>query len=109
MKLHSVLLGGAILTKPCVCPQVLRGSMRLTGVAKWPLLARTHKTAGVQSEGQARSLTGIGQPIPTEHAFATDREAMSVRPDQLEEELEVIVFDVGVDQFLALAVHDADV
>ena len=31
MKLHSVLLGGAILTKPCVCPQVLHGSMRLAG------------------------------------------------------------------------------
>jgi len=31
MKLHSVLLGGAILTKPCVCPQVLHGSMRLMG------------------------------------------------------------------------------
>jgi hypothetical protein len=31
MKLHSVLLGGAILTKPCVCPQVPHGSMRLAG------------------------------------------------------------------------------
>jgi len=31
MKLHSVLLGGVILTKPCVCPQVLHGSMRLMG------------------------------------------------------------------------------
>jgi hypothetical protein len=31
MKLHSVLLGGAILTKPCVCPQVLHGGMRLMG------------------------------------------------------------------------------
>src|SRR5258708_5157609 len=31
MKLHSVLLGGVILTKPCVCPQVLHGSMRLAG------------------------------------------------------------------------------
>ena len=31
MKLQSVLLGGAILTKPCVSPQVLYGSMRLTG------------------------------------------------------------------------------
>jgi hypothetical protein len=29
--------------------------------------------------------------------------------DELEEELEVVVFDVGVDQFLALPVHDADV
>ena len=31
MKLHSVLLGGAILTKPCVSPQVFHGSMRLAG------------------------------------------------------------------------------
>jgi len=31
MKLQSVLLGGAILTKPCVSPQVFHGSMRLTG------------------------------------------------------------------------------
>ena len=31
MKLHSALLGGAILTKPCVCPQVFHGSMRLMG------------------------------------------------------------------------------
>ena len=31
MKLLSVLLGGVILTKPCVCPQVLHGSMRLMG------------------------------------------------------------------------------
>jgi hypothetical protein len=31
MKLHSVLLGGVILTKPCVCPQVFHGSMRLAG------------------------------------------------------------------------------
>jgi hypothetical protein len=31
MKLHSVLLGGAILTKSCVSPQVFHGSMRLSG------------------------------------------------------------------------------
>ena len=31
MKLQSVLLGGAILTKPCVSPQVFHGSMRLGG------------------------------------------------------------------------------
>ena len=34
MKLHSVLLGGVILTKPCVCPQVLHGGMRLMGCPK---------------------------------------------------------------------------
>ena len=32
MKLHSVLPGWMkILTRPCVCPQVLHGSMRLMG------------------------------------------------------------------------------
>ncbi len=31
MKLQSILLGGVILTKPCVSPQVFHGSMRLTG------------------------------------------------------------------------------
>ena len=31
MKLHSVLLGWRILTKPCVSPQVLHGSTRLMG------------------------------------------------------------------------------
>src|SRR5436309_14633572 len=32
MKLHSVLFGWTrVLTKPCVCPQVLHGSVRLPG------------------------------------------------------------------------------
>jgi hypothetical protein len=34
MKLHSVLLGGAIPTKSCVCPQVFHGSMRLAGCGR---------------------------------------------------------------------------
>jgi hypothetical protein len=34
MKLHLVLLGGAILTKSCVCPQVFHGSMRLAGCGR---------------------------------------------------------------------------
>jgi hypothetical protein len=39
MKLHSVLLGWTgFLTKPCVSPQVFHGSMRLAGLAGWPLL-----------------------------------------------------------------------
>src|SRR5439155_3496888 len=62
-----------------------------------------------QDEGQAGGLAGIGQPVPAEHAFATDGQAVPVRLDQLEEELEVVVSDVGVDQFFALPVHDADV
>ena len=62
-----------------------------------------------QDEGQAGGLSGIGQPIPAEHAFATDGQAVSVRLDQLEEELEVVVLDAGVDQYFTLPVHDADV
>ena len=62
-----------------------------------------------QDEGEARGLTGIGQPIPAEHAFAAHGEVMLVRLDELEEEAEVVVLDVGVDPFLALSIHDADV
>ena len=47
--------------------------------------------------------------IPAEHAFATDAQIVPIRFDQLEEKFEVVVLDVGVDQFLALAIHDADV
>jgi hypothetical protein len=62
-----------------------------------------------QDEGQARGLAGVGQPIPAEHAFAADGETVLVRFGQLKEEAEVIVFDIGVDQFFALPIHDADV
>jgi hypothetical protein len=62
-----------------------------------------------QHEGQARALAGIGQPVPAEHAFAADRQALPIRLDQLEEELEVVVPHVGVDEFSSLAVHQADV
>jgi hypothetical protein len=34
---------------------------------------------------------------------------MAIGGDQLEEIIEVVVFDVGVDQLFALAIHDADV
>jgi hypothetical protein len=61
-----------------------------------------------QDEGQARGLAGIGQPVPAEHAFAADGQVMLVGLDELEEELEVVVPDVGVDQLLALAIHEAD-
>ena len=62
-----------------------------------------------QHEGEARGLASIGQPIPAEHAFAAHGEVMLVRLDELEEELEVVVLDVGMDPFLALPIHDADV
>ena len=62
-----------------------------------------------QDEGQAGGLAGIGQPVPAEHAFGADGQVMLVGLDELEEELEVVVPDVGVDQLLALAIHEADV
>jgi hypothetical protein len=34
---------------------------------------------------------------------------VAVGGDEFEEEFEVVVFDVGVDELLALAIHDADV
>jgi hypothetical protein len=34
---------------------------------------------------------------------------MLVRRDELEEEIEVVVFDVGVDKLFTLAVHDTDI
>jgi len=34
---------------------------------------------------------------------------MAIGREEFEEIIEVIVFDVGVDQFFALAIHDADV
>ena len=62
-----------------------------------------------QNEAQAGGLASIGQPIPAEHAFATDGQVVFVSSDELKEEFEIVVLDVGVDQFLALAVHEADV
>jgi hypothetical protein len=62
-----------------------------------------------QDEGEVGFPAGIGEPIPAEHAFGTDREVVTVRSDQFEEELEVIIFDVGVDEDLARAIHEADV
>ena len=62
-----------------------------------------------QHKRETGGLTGIGQPVPAEHALAADGQVLAVRFDQFEEEFEVVVFDVGVDQLLALPVHDADV
>ena len=62
-----------------------------------------------QDESQTLGLAGIGQPVPAEHAFGADREAVAIGLDELEEVVEVVVFDVAVDQFFALAVHDADI
>ena len=62
-----------------------------------------------QNEGQAGGLAGIGQPIPAEPAFGADGQVVAVRRDELEEEVEVIVPDVGMDELVAVAVHEADV
>ena len=52
---------------------------------------------------------GIGEPIPAEHALGDDGEVVAARGDELEEEVEVVVADVGVDEFFSGAVHDADI
>ena len=62
-----------------------------------------------QHEVQAGLLAGIRQPVPAEHAFGADGQIVTVRRDELEEEGEVIVPDVGMDELLAVAVHEADV
>ena len=62
-----------------------------------------------QHEGQTGGLAGIGQPIPAEHAFGADGEVVAIRLDELEEEVEIVVSDVGVDEFLAVPIHEADV
>ena len=62
-----------------------------------------------QDEFEAGGLAGIGLPVPAEPALAANGQLVPVGLDQLEEEGEVVVFDVGVDQFFALAIHDADV
>ena len=49
------------------------------------------------------------QPIPAEHAFAADRQTVAIGLDPLEKVSEVVVFNVGVEQLFALAIHDADV
>ena len=62
-----------------------------------------------QHEGEVGGLAGVGQPVPTEHAFGADGEVMAIGLDQFEEEVEVVIFDIGVSEFLTLAIHDADV
>jgi hypothetical protein len=50
-----------------------------------------------------------GEPVPAEHAFAANGEVVAIGGDEFEEEAEVVVADVGVDEFFALAIHEADV
>jgi len=62
-----------------------------------------------EDKGQVRGLAGIGQPIPAEHAFGADGQVVTVRGHELEEVVEVVVLDVGVDELFAVPVHEADV
>ena len=62
-----------------------------------------------QDKGEAGGLAGIGQPVPPEHTFTADGKAVLVGLDELKEVSEVVVFDIGVDELLALAIHEADV
>ena len=54
------------------------------------------------------ALASISQPVQAEHALAADGEAVFVGLDQLKEVSEVVVFDIGVDELLALLIHEAD-
>ena len=62
-----------------------------------------------QDEVNAGLIAGIGEPVSAEHTFANDGEVVAVRSDEFEEEVEIVVADVGVDEFFAGTIHEADV
>jgi hypothetical protein len=62
-----------------------------------------------EHEGDAGGLAGVREPVPSEHALAADGQVVAIGGDEFEKELEVVVFDVGVNELLALAIHHADV
>ena len=62
-----------------------------------------------QDELDAGVGTGIGQPIPAEHALGADGQVVAIGRDEFEEISEVIVFNVGVDELFAVAVQHADI
>ena len=62
-----------------------------------------------QDEGDVGGLAGIGEPIPAEHAFGADGQVVAIGGDEFEEEVEVVVTDVGMDEDFAGPVHEADV
>lgn len=62
-----------------------------------------------QHERNSSIGTGIGKPGPVEGAFADHGQLLPIRLGPLEEVAEVVAFDVGVDQLMALLVHHAHV
>jgi len=62
-----------------------------------------------QDEMDAGVRTGIGEPIPAEHALGADRQIVAIGRDEFEEIGEVIVFDVGVYELFAVAIQHADI
>jgi len=62
-----------------------------------------------QDKSEVGSLAGIGQPVPAKHAFGADGEAVFEGLNEPEEVVEIVVADIGVDQFFALTIHQADV
>jgi hypothetical protein len=62
-----------------------------------------------EDEFEAGFLAGIGEPVPAEEALAADGHVVPPGSDFFEEELEVVILDVHVQEFIALRVHDADV
>ena len=62
-----------------------------------------------QYEGELGVLAGIGEPIPAEHAFGANSQVVPIGRNELEEVIEVIVLDVGMDELFSLPVHHADV
>jgi hypothetical protein len=57
-----------------------------------------------EHEVEAGIRTGIGEPIPAEHALGADGQVAAIGRDEFEEIGEVIVLDVGVDELFAGAV-----
>ena len=62
-----------------------------------------------QHKLELRLVASIRKPIPIENALAADRQIVPIRRHDLQKILEVIIFDVGVDQLLASPIHHADV
>ena len=62
-----------------------------------------------ENEFESGLFAGIGEPVPAEEAFATDGDVVTPRGDLLEEESEVVIFDVHVQELVALRIHDADI